>query len=306
MKVAALDLGSNTFLCLIAEVEKNQVQKIYQDEVEIVRLGQGLSQNKKFHPEALQRTEKTLKKFSEIIKKHNPDKVLAMATSAARDAENKEVLFELGQKFNIPIEIIPGDKEAAITYSGSVSGFSDSNKNFMVLDIGGGSTEFIFGKGQELLSGKSFDIGCVRLTEKFISSQPTPDKDVEKAIEFVDEAIKNALKIKPTDFLVHEIVAVAGTPTALAAAEIGKFEPGLIDGYKITEKQLQDWLQRFQPSSVEDKIKMGIPTGRADVILIGVIILMRTLKVFGLSQLTVSTRGVRYGVALEMALRFCR
>lgn len=304
MKVAALDLGSNTFLCLIAEVENSQITKIYHDSVEAVRLGQELSKNKKFHPEALQRADKCLQEFSKIIEQHKPQHILAMATSAARDAENKEEFFAIAKKHNIPLEIIAGDKEASITYKGGVSAQGSEPTQRMVIDIGGGSTEFIFGKGLQLLNGKSLDIGCVRLTERFISAQPTPANEIEKITSYIQQELQQILKLKPANFKVEEILAVAGTPTAIAAAEIGGFVAEKIDGYKLTEKSLNTWLDKLQKASVEEKIKMGIPAGRADVIIIGVITLLQTLKAFNLSDIIVSTRGVRYGVALEMFNRY--
>jgi exopolyphosphatase/guanosine-5'-triphosphate,3'-diphosphate pyrophosphatase len=303
MKIAALDLGSNTFLCLIAEIEKGVIARVLQDEVEIVRLGQGLSQNRRFHPDALARADKTLEKFSHIISLHKPDAILAMATSAARDAENQDELFALGRKHKIPIEIIPGEKEAEITYRGSVSGIDSAGKDLMVLDIGGGSTEFIFGHGEKLLAGKSLNIGCVRLTEKFISRQPTPADQNQAVTDEVDRQIKEIRHLKPDGFEINNIIAVAGTPTTLAAAELGRFDAGQIDGFMFSQARLEEWLKRLSGSSVEEKLKMGIPAGRADVILIGVIILLRTLKLLGVPELMVSTRGVRYGVALEVARR---
>lgn len=299
MKVAALDLGSNTFLCLICEVHQGRIGQIYADEVQVVRLGQGLSSSKSFHPEALERAKKTLKDFSDLIKKHQPEKVLAMATSAARDATNKEELFRICRDFNIPLEIISGAQEAQITYSGSTSGVSDKN-NYLVVDIGGGSTEFISGQGHQMISGHSQNIGCVRLTEQFISSQPTAASEIQKCREKINQVLadsKNKLNLK-SDF---QILAVAGTPTSLAAAEIGGFDEKKVDGYKLTQKNLQAWLDKLIKATVEEKQKMGIPPGRADVILVGVLILLSTLEVFCKDELTVSTRGVRYGVALNMA-----
>lgn len=304
MKVAALDLGSNTFLCLIAEVEKNTVKKVLHDQVEMVRLGQGLSDNKRFHPEALERADKTLALFSQVIAEHQPKKILAMATSAARDAENQEELFALGRKHGIPIEIIPGEREAEITYQGATSGLQDLGQDLMVLDIGGGSTEFIFGRGRQLINGKSLDIGCVRLTEKLIRQQPTPPEQISAVRDFVNSELDKIRTIIPPAFNLKQIVAVAGTPTTLAAAEVGAFSPSKIDGFVFTKEALEQWLNKLAGASVEEKIDFGIPRGRADVILIGVIILLRTLEVLGQDKLTVSTRGVRYGVALEMARRF--
>ncbi len=302
MKVAALDLGSNTFLCLIAEVENNQIKKTYSDSVEIVRLGQELEKSKKFHPDALTRADSCLAKFSEIIKEHKPEKILAMATSAARDAENSEELFALGKKHSIPIEIIPGEQEALITYQGATSAVSGV-KNILVIDIGGGSTEFIFGQGSSLLSGESYNIGCVRLTERFIKSQPTPQSEIDQATEFIREHILKSKQLMPLDFKIDQILAVAGTPTALVSAEIGGFNAEKIDGFQLTQDSLSNWLQKLTSATVSEKVSMGIPAGRADVILIGVITLLETLRIFNQTGLTVSTRGVRYGVALEMARR---
>lgn len=304
MKVAALDLGSNTFLCLVAEVEQQQIKKIYSDQVEVVRLGQGLGQSKKFHPEALARADQCLSRFAKIIEQQKPERILAMATAAARDAENKEELFQIGAKYNIPIEIIPGEKEASITYQGGTSGIGSNSRNIMVIDIGGGSTEFIFGKGNQLVSGKSFNIGVVKLTERFILKQPTPLEQIESAIQIINENLEQALLVQPSGFAVDEIIAVAGTPTALAAAHIGSFIPEKIDGFQISQNDLETWKEKFIPSSIEEKQNMGIPQGRADVILVGVLILLQTLKKFKIEKFTVSTRGVRYGVALEMDRRF--
>lgn len=299
MKVAALDLGSNTFLCLIAEVNEGRITHVHSDDVEIVRLGQELDKTKKFNPEALMRADACLQKFSRIIQEQKPEKILAMATAAARDAENKEELFKLGVKHGIPIEIIAGGAEAGITYFGALSGLSDLQKDLLVIDIGGRSTEFIFGRATNLLASESYNIGCVKLTEKFITAQPTDVADIEAATLHIDEHILKAKALLPDYFKLDEVVAVAGTPTTLAAAEIGRFDARLIDGFTLSRNKLKEWLKRLTSASVEQKIEMGIPAGRADVILIGVITLLRTLEIFGADQIVVSTRGVRYGVALE-------
>lgn len=303
MKIAALDLGSNTFLCLTAEVVDGRITKVYSDDVEIVRLGQELDKSKKFHPEALVRADACLQKFSHIIQKQKPEKILAMATAAARDAENKEELFKLGQKHGIPIEIIAGGAEAGITYFGAISGLNDLQKNLLVIDIGGRSTEFIFGRAANLLASESYNIGCVKLTEKFITSQPTSPVEIEKVTAHIDEHIRKAKGLLPDHFKLDEVLAVAGTPTTLAAAELGVFDAARIDGYTLTQEMLKEWLGRLSSASVEQKIEMGIPAGRADVILIGVVTLLRTLEIFEAAQIVVSTRGVRYGVALEIYRR---
>jgi exopolyphosphatase/guanosine-5'-triphosphate,3'-diphosphate pyrophosphatase len=252
-----------------------------------------------FHADALVRADECLKRYGAIIAEAKPDRVLAMATSAARDASNKDELFKIAERHAIPLEIIPGEKEAQITYSGAVSAASAAIDT-MVIDIGGGSTEIIFGRGSNLIQGKSFDIGCVRLTEKYITAQPTSIKDIMSATSIIDRCLQEAESLMPQDFSPEEIIAVAGTPTSLAAAEIGEYNASLIDGYSLNREKLNDWFLKLTKATVAEKVAMGIPSGRADVILIGVIILLRTLIIFDKPQLSVSTRGVRYGVALEI------
>ncbi len=309
MKVAAIDLGSNTFLCLIAEVSKDitstgnkcTIQNVYADEMQIVRLGQQVNETKRLHPDALTRARNCLQDFKKIIDLHQPEKILAMATSAARDAENRNELFEIGKNLNIPIEIIAGVKEAEITYQGSLAGQTE-NKNRLIVDIGGGSTEFIIGDLQVMTASQSIDIGCVRLTEKFITNQPTESQEMNSADNFILQRM-GTLK----NFSIHkieEIIAVAGTPTSLAVAQIGHYDAASVEGYILTADALQLWKEKLQISSAEEKIKLGLPKGRADVMLIGVLILLQTLRYFKKSQLTVSTRGVRHGIALEMAHRY--
>jgi len=310
MRVAALDLGSNTFLCLICEVvstasttagqgpSSQKIRTIYSDQIEIVRLGQGLSTSKKFHPEALSRAKACLENFKKTIDTHRPDRILAMATSAARDAENQNELFKICKDLEIPLEIIPGHKEAEITYQGAISGQKTSDQKKLILDIGGGSTEFIFGQADHILNATSVNIGCVRLTEKYILNQPTTAADIQICRKFIIESLLQIPNHEP-----KQILAVAGTPTTLAAVELGAFLPEKIEGYELTLPQLEAWLQRLQPLSVQEKIQLGFPAGRADVILVGVLILIESLKNFNLTKIIISTRGVRHGVALEIADR---
>lgn len=302
--MAALDLGSNTFLCLIAEVEKTKSKaiillQIYSDEVQMVRLGQDVDKTKLLQPEALLRAKKCLSDFKRTIDIYKPEKILAMATSAARDAENKEELISLCEELSIPLEIIAGDKEAQITYFGAISGQVE-NKKRLIVDIGGGSTELIIGDLTKIQFRQSLNIGCVRLTEKLMVQQPTPESEVLIAEKIIQESMESLTCFSEVD----EILAVAGTPTSLVAAQLGVFDQKQIEGFALSFTDLQGWKKRLQASSLEEKIKMGFPKGRADVMLVGVLILLQVLMRFKKDKLIVSTRGVRHGIALEMAHRF--
>jgi exopolyphosphatase / guanosine-5'-triphosphate,3'-diphosphate pyrophosphatase len=303
MKVAALDLGTNSFLCLIAEVSAGKIQKVYSDQVEIVRLGQDVNRTKQFHPEALQRARVCLTRFKKTLDEQKPKKILAMATSAARDVKNAEELFQMGRDLGIPIEIIPGGKEAEITFKGSTSGLTRDQKVRAVIDIGGGSTEIIAGTHSQILGGRSLNVGAVRLTEMFFPQQPPQAEEIKNFEAHLSPLITGLVEELQT-FQVTELIAVAGTPTELAAATLGEFNMAKIDGYQITEKHLTDWIRKFKQSGTRERIEnFGISKGRADVILAGTLILENIRKAFGFPSITVSTRGVRYGIALELEKR---
>jgi exopolyphosphatase / guanosine-5'-triphosphate,3'-diphosphate pyrophosphatase len=301
MKVAALDLGSNTFLLLIAEVENASVKETYFDKAQVVRLGQDLQKNGYFHADALKRADQCLNEFKKIINEHKPEKVLAMATSAARDAKNFQELHDICRSYDVPLQIISGQEEAQITFNGSVS-FLNHPGNVIVVDIGGGSTELIYGsvKDQKIIFSKSYDIGCVRLTEKFVKSDPPHPSEVDLIGHEVTDKIldfSKQIQISPET----QIIAVAGTPTALAASELGGYDDKKVNGYKISKKRLQDWCGDLAAYNHSEKVKkFNIESGRADVILVGALTLWALCDVLNKEEIIVSTRGVRYGVALKM------
>lgn len=299
MKVAALDLGTNTFLCLIAEGDQTGITKVHKDLVEVVRLGQDVDKTGELHPEALARAKKCLTEFKKEIDKHNVDKILAMATSAARDAKNGQELFDIGKELGIPIQVIPGEDEARISYAGATGGIIDNTVTNLVLDVGGGSTEFIVGHGEKILFGESLNIGGVRLTEKFVTTQPIAKNEVEKLNDYINEQVQKILpEIKKCN--PDQILAVAGTPTSIVAIEVGGFDEKKVDGYFLTKERLKFWVTEFSQTSVEEKRTKYQLGGRADIIFAGASILLKVVEALNMDGLRVSTKGVRYGVALEM------
>lgn len=301
MKVAALDLGSNSFLCLICDVNQGRVTEVYSDEVEIVRLGQGLGSSGVFASEALERADKCLEQFSKTIHRHQPKKVLAMATAAARAAKNSEELIRISQKHHIPIQIIPGEKEALITYRGATSALECPGETVAVIDIGGGSTEIIVGKDGEILFKESVPIGGVNLTEKFISRAPVVLAEQEtlkkEVVLRLAEMIRKVAAAKPT-----RLIAVAGTPTELAKIEMGGFDPEKMEGFLFSRQLLSEYVEKFAKSSLQERIeKLRVSAGRADIIYAGAMILDHVTESLHIKEITISTRGVRFGIALEIA-----
>lgn len=302
MKVAALDLGTNSFLCLIVEGDKAGIKKVLSDQVKVVRLGQGVDKTGFFHPDALARAKVCLQEFKKEIDHQKVDRILAMATSAARDAKNGQELFRIGEELDLPIEIIPGNEEARITFAGAIEGMAQADENIIVVDVGGGSTEFIVGNKSKLHFSKSLNLGCVRLTEKYITAQPIPQQERILVEDVVAQQLETILP-EIQSYSAQEILAVAGTPSAIAIAELGKFDAEKVHGFILDQNRLKKWCDILARTSVQEKInKYKIDAGRADVLFAGATLLHQFLLMLNRPSMKVSIKGVRYGVALE-ALR---
>ncbi len=300
MRVAALDLGSNTFLCLIAEVDSSGKMSVVSDLAEVVRLGQGVATSGEISAEALQRASMCLERFKAEIKKCSPDKILAVATAAARKANNRDDLIRILERFNIPLEIVSGNREADLTFKGAISGIRSGSKK-LIVDIGGGSTELILGSDQGIIYKRSFEIGVVMLREKHISCFPINSETSAQIEKEIRETLQDSNLIENEEGI--EVIAVAGTPTTLAAVVLGGFDANKIEGFRFNLAQLIQWQKKLivlTPSQIEEKF--NVPKGRSDVIAVGVMILVNVLKTLGCDTLTVSTRGLRYGVAEELFL----
>ncbi len=332
LRIAGLDLGTNTCLCLIADVEVANGEfrslKVVRDEVRIVRLGQGVHASRALHPEALARAEETFREFSGFIKTANCDRVLAVATSAARDVKNGSLLIELGRKYGIPIEIISGEKEAELTFSGA---FKPCGAGLTaMIDVGGGSTEIIFGDHNGILLRFSADVGSVRLTERFIKSQPIPQHELMQIKENVRASLVQGFELALDKFnepaqpkvdsgtvqeppltkaelfaRVEQTIGVAGTPTTLAAVDLGQdFETEAVHGYEFNISSLDEWTARLASMSVAERQSLaGMEPKRADVIVSGAICLAESMRAINSRVLKVSVRGLRYGVVKWCAVR---
>lgn len=295
MKVAALDLGSNTSLLLIAEVRDGQIAEVFHDETRVTKMGQAVHATRMLHPEALARLDKCFGDYAEVIKKHSPQKIVAVATSAARDVKNGEELLKLGKKHGIPIHIISGDKEAQLTFRGALCD-RKSTAGLAVIDVGGGSTEII-SETDGAPKGTSVDVGSVRLTELLVTAHPISLDEQIKILKYSREAYSRA-PIPKAKF--KEVIAVAGTPTTLAALDQRQdFSEEAVHGYKLSIKTIEAWTDKLAKMTVEQREELkGMQPKRADVIVTGSIILSEAMRALNQTEATVSTRGVRYGVAL--------
>lgn len=295
MRIAALDLGSNTSLLLIVEVESGRIARVLRDETEVTKMGQGVHAAREFHPDALERVEKCLARYATLINEYACDKVVAVATSAARDARNGSRLLAIAKRHGIPVHIISGDQEAQLTFRGALCDRAAVDGT-VVIDVGGGSTEVI-SMGAGKAAGVSVDVGSVRLTELFDQTGGSDEMGLARLRDYAAEAFRTA-RLPAGPFA--EGVAVAGTPTTLAALDQRTpFREEKIHGYVLRRSVVDDWIRRLARMPLAERENLsGMQPKRADVIVAGSLILAQAMRSLGLDQVTVSTRGVRYGVVL--------
>ncbi|MBE8221883.1 MAG: hypothetical protein HAW60_04050 [Bdellovibrionales bacterium] len=291
MKIASLDLGSNTFLLFIAEVKNNVITNVIHDETQIIKLAEKVQSTGLLQKETLKRVEKCFKDYSKTINNYKVDKIVAVATSAARDAKNSQKLIDLGSKYNIPIKIISGSQEAALTYEGSLNNLDNLGQSPIVIDVGGSSTEVI---GHNFLH--SFNIGSVRLQEACVKNDPLNKNDFVALQKFVDKSLKDLPLLNSSS-----VVAVAGTPTTLACLLDKKdFSYNKVHGKKITTKSLEITFNKLSKMTLlQRKSLKAMPEKRADVIVSGLFILLSILKKLKIKNFYVSAAGVRYGLILK-------
>jgi exopolyphosphatase/guanosine-5'-triphosphate,3'-diphosphate pyrophosphatase len=306
MRVAAIDIGTNTILMLIAEISQDGSISSLRDDHVIARLGKGVDRTGRITADTTDRVVGFLEKYKEIADSYHPDRTVACGTSALRDATNAaEVIAYLGRRVGLNIEVLSGHEEAELTYKGAVSEFlaEEGSKSFAVLDIGGGSSELTIGEGVTLTSTGSIDVGAVRLTERALLTSPPTPESVKKATGEVRSTIAAFPSLPPHT----KLVGVAGTVTTLAAIELQleSYDPKLVSGHFLSLDsiiRLSDELKRLSVPEIIRKFPQ-IQTGRADVIYAGTMILVECLDHFGASGIIASDRGLRYGIALREVRR---
>lgn len=305
MKIAALDLGTNSFLCLIAEKNDSDALKILSDQSIITRLGQSVQKEGRLSKEALLRSAQAFSQFQEEIQKHGVNKVMAVTTSAARDAENFEELKAIGANYGIPIEVISGEQEAELSFQGAVG--EDEFEDSLLLDIGGGSTEMAYFKNhreeEKHFFLKSLPLGSVRLGEMFV--EDWADLSSEH-LEKIKEQILKTLDLSWEERRppLKNWIAVAGTPTTLKAIEFGEFNADKIEGSILSLKKIKQINQDLISMSLKERRKVkGLASKRADVIPVGAKLLETLMEWSNIESVKVSTKGLRFGLAQSLSTK---
>ncbi|KER10846.1 MAG: hypothetical protein HY22_01990 [[Candidatus Thermochlorobacteriaceae] bacterium GBChlB] len=302
-RLATLDIGTNTALLLIADLDtrSNTLTTIFNAQ-EIIRLGKGVDADGNINADAVSRLVECLKKYKLLIEQYGATDIIAVGTSALRDAKNRDEVTRLAaQETGIHITTISGEEEAELTFLGAVAGWTALPDKFLVIDIGGGSTELVLGTANGIDARASIDIGSVRLTERLFKHIPPLPIEFEEAEMLINDGFAEHL---PTFIAGREsAVGVAGTTVTLAQLSKGlkTFSPDL-HGYKLRYADVHRLLDTFRHSSIDEIISLGVDKGRADVITAGTLILHQFMRLFSAKELTVSTQGLRYGMAVK-ALR---
>jgi len=301
MRVAAIDCGTNSIRLLIADIEGNNFREVIRD-MEIVRLGQGVDQTGQFHPDAIVRTLAAVDKFAAEIVKRGVEKIRFCSTSATRDATNRHLFVDgVRERLGIEPEVISGVEEAALSFAGAIQDLDPSEGPFLVVDIGGGSTEFVFGTST-VEAARSVNIGCVRMSERHFANDPATQQQVEAAREDIQAAIAHAASEVPIT-KAKTLVAVAGTATTVAAAalNLAEYDRYAIHLARISATQVHDASMMFLSSNRELRLSLGyMHPGRVDVIAAGSLVLSEIMKATGATEFVASESDILDGMARSL------
>jgi exopolyphosphatase/guanosine-5'-triphosphate,3'-diphosphate pyrophosphatase len=303
MNVAVIDIGTNTVLLLVARVANSGGIQPLVYEQRVPRLGRGVDSSGRLDPGAMERVIAVLNEYRTLIAPHAPAATAVCGTSAVRDAANSE---EFSRRIEVEtgfrLEVLGGREEALWTYRGGVSGVPGPDR-YTVIDVGGGSTEIITGNRTEVEERISLDIGSVRLSERCLRHDPPTDAELERAIELTENEIARASRFP---FAGSTLVGVAGTATTLAVLAQGlkTFEVASVTNYRLTRETVESLFRRLRGmTSATIRELSSAMEGRSDVITAGTLIVREIMAHFKFDSMTVSERGVRYGIAIREAER---
>ncbi len=299
-KFAAIDIGSNTLLLLIVDNASGELVSIV-EECEFGRLGQGLANSTRLHPDAVTRSLDIVRVFRTILDEHELERVGCVATQALREAENRdEFIVPAEEILGCRIELIAGEREASLVSRAVFESFpSLCEGKTLTVDVGGASTEFVLSENHSVQWVRSIPIGAVKLTEAGLQSDPPTAAEVGRLNEAIDAAI-GELPL-PSDV---QVIGSAGTATTIAsiALELASYQPERIHGHNLSADSVREILESLLGQSVaERKAVIGLEERRADVIAAGIAIYSRVLARTGGNDFAISNRGLRWGLAYEVA-----
>ena len=294
-RVAAVDLGTNSTRLLVADVEKGRLDEVSR-RLTITRLGEGVDERRRLLPVPIARVRNCLAEYRRELESLGAERTLCIATSSVRDAENGEAfLGEVEWSYGFATRLLSGEEEAAMMIRGVTSGRPPLD-GILVVDIGGGSTELVLAETGDVAFSTSLDVGCVRITERFLGSDPPSRPELAAAGAYVRSLLP--------ELVATAAIGVAGTVTTLATLDLGDadYDPERTHGHRMPLASVEEQLERLAAMTTDERVGVpGIEPGRAPVIVAGIVVLREVMRAYGLEEIEVSERDVLHGAAFAAA-----
>ncbi|MDQ3644063.1 MAG: Ppx/GppA family phosphatase [Actinomycetota bacterium] len=306
-RIAVADLGTNSTRLLVADATPDGMLVEVERLSEVTRLGQGVDSSGRLAEEAIERVHRCLARYRKVADGHRPNRTIAVATSAVRDAANGPQFQEaVRERSGFELRIIPGEEEARLTFLGATAGRAAGSESVLVIDIGGGSTEYVVGHpGADPDFHVSTRLGSVRQTERHLTADPPPHEDLEALAAAAREILVAAVPVQVRE-RVEAGIAVAGTATSLAAIdqELAPYDAVRVDGYRLMLAECERMLARLAAMPLDQRREVaGLHPDRAPTIVAGATILVESMRAFGLEHVEVGEADILHGVALDLLTR---
>jgi exopolyphosphatase / guanosine-5'-triphosphate,3'-diphosphate pyrophosphatase len=303
-RVAAVDCGTNSIRLLIADIDtERSVLTDIAREMRIVRLGEGVDRTGRLSPAALGRTIGALREYAGLIAQASPVAVRMVATSATRDADNaQEFVDRVKEVLGVAPEVVTGDEEARLSFTGATRELTDTPAPYLVTDIGGGSTEFVLGGPEGVSGGRSVDIGCVRMTERHLHSDPPLDAEIAAATADIDSALELVAASIPAE-RASTLVGLAGSVTTVAGIALGlaSYDSERIHHTRVPAARVHEIATQLLGQTRAERAAIGVMhPGRVDVIGAGALVLDRVMIRFGFPEVLVSEHDILDGIAWSL------
>jgi exopolyphosphatase/guanosine-5'-triphosphate,3'-diphosphate pyrophosphatase len=298
--LASVDCGTNSTRLLVSEDGRHTIERL----MVITRLGAGVDATGRLAPDAIQRTVDVLHRYRDVMDHHGVERVRMTATSAARDASNRDEFFDAAERVvGVRPELLGGDEEGRLSFRGATAELDPSDGPFLVVDIGGGSTEFAVGTTAP--DGViSVDMGCVRITEKFLHGDPPTPEELSQAISVIHAYLDDVTREVPATLDAARLVGLAGTVSTMAAVEIGlaEYDRDRIHHFVLTREAAEDVFRTLALERRADRVhNPGLEEARADVIVGGVAILVTIMRHFDFGECLVSEADILDGLVMSIA-----
>jgi exopolyphosphatase/guanosine-5'-triphosphate,3'-diphosphate pyrophosphatase len=305
-RVASVDIGTNSVRLLVADVDGGgrearlvPVERL----MRITRLGQGVDAARRLHPDAIARTTNVLREYGEVIRRLGATRVRATATSAARDSANRDEFFDAAaDALGARPELLSGEDEAALSFLGATAELEEAAP-YLVVDVGGGSTEFVVGT-EKPEGAISIDIGCVRITEQFLHSDPPAAEELSQAVSVVRDHLADVDREVPGAASARTLVGLAGTVTTIAAVELGlaEYDRDAIHHFRLQRAAAEDVFRTLatEPADVR-RHNPGLEPGRVDVIVGGALVVVSIMRHWGFDEMLVSEADILDGLVRSIA-----